>query len=273
VTVVARTAEVRDTTSLIDIVREIAVAGFAGLIVGPLVGGLGGRLFMRVAGAVTPEAMQGASTEAGFTIGEITLEGTLGLMIFAGIPAGIAGATLFVIFAPWLGWAGRWRGVAFGVVLFAVTSAVSDVMNPDNVDFRLIRNEAFLVASIVALFLAFGASMDAVVRRLDRRLPAAELAAIGWRLGWGAIAVIGLVLGGTLLPVALFTSSFCDCDPPFAAASFVAVTAVGTVSSWFVGGSGARIRDVVRAIGYAGLAGTTVFGLARALSDAAEIIS
>ena len=53
--------------------REIAVIGIAGAIVGVLVGGLGSRIFMRIAGAVAPDAMQGATTEAGARIGEITL--------------------------------------------------------------------------------------------------------------------------------------------------------------------------------------------------------
>src|SRR5688572_6226234 len=121
------------------IVRDIAVTGIAGLLVGTIVGGLGSRLFMRIAGAVAPEAMQGATTEAGARIGEITLGGTIALVVFVGIPAGILGAAFAVIYRPWLAWTGRWRGVALGVVLFALASAASDVMNPDNVDFRMIR--------------------------------------------------------------------------------------------------------------------------------------
>ena len=259
---------------MLAIVRRIAIAGLAGLIVGPVVGGLGARLFMRIAGALAPAAAQGATTEAGFTIGEVTFRESLGLVLFAGIPAGIFGATLAVIAGPWLVWAGRWRGLALGVLLFAIGSAVSDVMNRDNIDFLLIGHEVVVIGMILLLFLAFGVAMDAVMRRLDRRLPAAAEASIGWRVTWGAITAIGALLGGLTVSLSSFTSSFCSCDPPILAASSVVVMAVATAASWVleVRGSAPEDHALVRAIGYAGLAGAVGFGLARAVSDASDII-
>ena len=102
------------------LVRHIATVGISGIVTGLMVGGLGGRLFMRIAGATAPESAQGARTEAGFRVGEVTAAGTIELVVFVGIFVGIVGAVLFGVFRPWLSWAGRYRGAAFGVVLFAL---------------------------------------------------------------------------------------------------------------------------------------------------------
>ena len=51
--------------------RHIVAVGLAGLAAGFLVGGLGGRVFMRIAAAAASPLVQGATTEAGASIGEI----------------------------------------------------------------------------------------------------------------------------------------------------------------------------------------------------------
>jgi len=262
----------RGSVGVAALVREIAVVGIAGLLVGVVVVGLGGRLFMRIADAVTPDPIQGATTEAGARIGEITLGGTLAIVIFVGIPAGIVGAALAVMYLPWLAWARRWRGVAFGVVLFALASASSDVMNPDNIDFLLIRNGTLMVALIFALFVAFGVAMDTSVRALDRRLPAGETGSRA-RATYTAITAIGLALVALMLPLALFTSGFCSCDPPIVASASALVAGAGTVLTWFARdrSTASSVMRVARALGYGGLAGTLAFGLARAIADASDI--
>ena len=153
--------------SVFGLVRHIAIGGIAGLVTGIVVGGGGGRLFMRIAGAAARDAAQGATTEAGFTVGEVTFGGTVALIVFVGVFVGVVGAALYLIFRPWLSWTGRWRGVAVGVVLFAAGSATSDVMNPDNFDFLILGNSLLLVALIASLFLAFGFMIDAVFGFLD----------------------------------------------------------------------------------------------------------
>lgn len=254
--------------------RCITVAGLAGLITGVMVGGFGGRLFMRIAGAAAPDRVQGAGTEAGFTVGEVTAPGTIGLVVFIGIFVGVIGAAIFVASMPWLSWAGRWRGVLLGVVLFAAGSATSDVMNPDNFDFLILRNEVLLVGLIVVLFLAFGVVLDWAFRFLGRRI---RKAGGRWRAADGvfiAIAAIGLMLTLAVVP-ALFTRSVCDCDPPLAASWSIIVMGVGTVLWWtsaLVTRSGTRTRIAAGALGYIGLAGVLGFGLIRAVSDAVEII-
>ena len=273
----SRLAPAEDTisrTTGTELVRSIAVVGIAGLVTGIAVGGIGSRLFMRISGAAAGAAAQGATTEAGETVGAITLEGTMGLVIFVGIGTGIFGAVFYATFRPWLAWAGRYRGLAFGVVLFAVTSATSDVLNPDNFDFALLENRALNVTLIVLLFLGFGLVMDLMVGVLGRRLPAGDEHHMGARVAYGAITGLGVMIALLGMPPLLFSPS-CDCDAPIIASLFVVVTAVGTLALWAaeIGGRSDRSLSIARILGLSGLAGTLVFGLWRAGSDAAAILT
>lgn len=254
-------------SNLAALVRHIAVVGYSGLITGVLVGGLGSRIFMRIAGATGRPSAQGAGTEAGFTVGEITLDGSLSLVIFVGIFAGILAALLYAVFRPWLAWAGRLRGVVFGAVLFGIASASSDVMNPDNVDFLILGNRLLNVLMIGGLFLVFGVVMEEVYRLLDRKLPGASE-----RIGFGSamLAVVGTPVA-LLLAISIMFGNSCDCDPPIIAAWFVVLTGIGTVL-WWVSARRLRLRLPATVIGYVGLIGAAGFGLVRAISDAAEII-
>lgn len=250
------------------VARHVAVIGLAGVTTGVLVGGIGSRLFMRIAGATGRDAAQGATTEAGFTVGEITFGGTVALVLFVGVLFGILGAALYTVFRPWLAWAGRFRGVMFGIVLFAVGSASSDVMNPDNFDFVILGNGLIDVLLIVALFLAFGIVMEEVHRALDRRVPGDPGRG---SIVFAAISLFGLLLAAPLVITVMFGDSGCDCDPPILAAWLTAVAAVGTVL-WWLSSRHSRAGFPARLAGYLGLFGATGVGLARAISDAAEII-
>lgn len=247
--------------------RYVAVAGVAGLVTGVLVGGIGSRIFMRIAGASGRDLAQGLRTEAGFNVGEVTVGGTIALVVFVGVLFGIVGAALYVVVRPWLAWAGRWRGLAFGMVLFAIGSASSDVMNPDNRDFFLLDRDVLNVVMIVLLFLSFGVTMEAIHRRLDARMPTGDTATAAY----SGIGAFGLLLATPLLVVTMFTEDGCSCGPSPWIAWFTVVSAIGTVLWWF-GGRNGRWSLPGRVLGYVGLAGATAFGLVRAISDAAEII-
>lgn len=248
-------------------IRQVSVIGWSGLVTGVVVAGIGSRVFMRIAGATGRAAAQGAETEAGFRVGELTLGGTIALVVFVGIFTGIIGAALYAVFRPWLWWAGRLRGLVFGVVLFAIGSASSDVMNPDNVDFLILGNDVINVVMIVALFLAFGVVIEEFHRALDRRVsPAGDQISAGF----AAFAAVGALLSIPLTIGTMFGSG-CDCTPPLIAAWFTIVAGVGTVL-WWVSGRRRAIRLPAQLLGYAGLVGATAFGLVRAISDAAEIL-
>jgi hypothetical protein len=260
--------------TVVGLARQVAISGLAGLFTGILVGGIGGRLFMRLAGAAASGAAQGRGTEAGFTVGEVTLGGSLALVIFIGIFTGIAGAILFVVFAPWLSWARHWRGFLFGVVLFGAASATSDIMNPDNIDFRILKNPVLLVSAIFVLFLVFGLVMDSSFRFLDRRLPRTEGRGGIIAAPYVTLALVGLLVFVVFMPL-FFTEGACDCEPPVFASSSIVLAGLGTVLWWataLFSSIPTASRRVAAVLGYAGLAGVLAFGLFRAFSDAIEII-
>lgn len=274
-TIVASPEDGTQITSAAQLVRYIAIAGLAGLATGVAVGGVGSRLFMRIAAATAVDSAQGALTEAEAHVGAITFAGTMAIVVFVGIGAGIAGAVFYAIFRPWLGWAGRYRGLAFGVVLFAVGSATSDVLNPDNFDFALLDNRVISVSLIVILFLGFGLVMDRVFGIFDRRLPLGDEQHRKARVVYGAITGIGVALTALMMPALLFARSSCACDPPIVASTFVVITAAGTFVLWasLIGARSDRSGSIARALGMSGLLGTCLFGLWRAGSDAIAILS
>ena len=259
--------------------RHITIAGLAGVFTGILVGGIGGRLFMRLAGAAAPEIAQGRRTEAGFSVGEVTFGGSLGLVIFIGLFTGVVGAILFVVFLPWMTWARRWRGVLFGVVLFAIGSATSDMMNPDNIDFRILENPVLLVVAIFLLFMAFALVMDSAYRFLDQRMPGARDGSGSVNAPYIALSLVGLLAFVVVLPAffsGVSNESFCQCDAPIAASLSMVLAGVGTLMWWAtalfsVMPSWSRIISAI--LGYTGVAGVLIFGLSRAISDAIEIIA
>jgi hypothetical protein len=71
------------------LVRPLAGCVAAGIVVGFIVAGLGSRLVMRALAIVDSDAT-GTFTENGNQVGDITLDGTLGLVMFIGVPSGVA---------------------------------------------------------------------------------------------------------------------------------------------------------------------------------------
>ncbi|MEO6207739.1 MAG: hypothetical protein ABIP77_07275, partial [Candidatus Limnocylindrales bacterium] len=84
-----------------EVLREITRGGLAGLIVGVVLAGVGGRLVMRLATLLVPSA-DGAFTENGNRIGDITLGGTLGIVIGLGLLFGAVSGSVWVTIRRWL---------------------------------------------------------------------------------------------------------------------------------------------------------------------------
>ena len=77
------------TTRLGDLARVLAVGSLSGLATGVLFIGPAGRLVMRLLAATSPDA-HGRITEADEVVGRITVGGTIGFVLFVGLPAGFA---------------------------------------------------------------------------------------------------------------------------------------------------------------------------------------
>jgi len=253
--------------------RFIFTVGLAGIGAGVLVGGVGGRLVMRASSLLSPDVSgTGVRSEQGFRVGEVTLEGSIELVVFIGIFSGLFGAVYFAITRPWLMWAGKWHGAAFGLFLFAIGSAISDVLNRDNIDFVVLDNITVIVLLFFALFVLFGITIAWLYGWLDRRLPKPDdtspMAVI-----YALASLLSLMfVGGALMM--LVTDEGCDCNPSLVSGMAFAVLAAVTVALWAVHqtSGGSRAQKVLTTIGWAALAVAFVAGAVRAISDIADII-
>ena len=150
------------------VLRDIARGGIAGFVVGIVVAGLGGRIVMRLAALIVP-ASAGRFTENGNQIGDITLSGSLGLILLGGLFFGTFGGTVWVVIAPWIPGAGLRRAILAMPIAVALTGG--SLIQAGNPDFRILRHDGLVVAMLIALVALAGLSIALLDGWLDRRLP------------------------------------------------------------------------------------------------------
>jgi len=181
---------------LAEPIRDIARGGLAGLFTGILVAGIGGRVVMRAAALLVPEAT-GQFTENGNRIGEITLSGTMSLVLAGGLFFGLFGAVVWVVVSPWIPGGPRTRAVLAMPIAICLTGiALVQARNPD---FQVLRHDVTTVGLLLALVALAGLTIAAFDRWLDRRLPAAGASA----LADGVYLALTLAGGGLIFPIVL----------------------------------------------------------------------
>ena len=164
----------------------------AGGVAGVLVGGIGGRIAMRVAALTARDAAQGLITEAGATIGKFTFEGTAFLVVGVGIGSALAGTAFYLATLPWLPRRRRWRAAAFGGLELAVFGTV--LLDPGNPDFAILGRPLLDVLVLGSLFVVHGVALVMLVEP-SGRLVSAVARGDRWRAR--------LVAAGTFLAMAL----------------------------------------------------------------------
>lgn len=234
--------------------RHLGLASLAGAIGGVVVGGLLGRVVMRISGFVAGPSLVGVTTENGNRVGDITFAGTVALIMFIGLPFGLLGGIVYAIVEPWLRRARPWHGLAYGAGLLLAVGFL--VLDPSNFDFTRFGVPLLNVAMFAALFLIFGVVIawlfDALQRQRDGNGRAARVVDI---LAW-------LSLVPALAVVALFVGGGAGLEPPLAIL-IVAAILVPAVVLW---------RGLPRAIGYASIAAMLLFGAARTLSGLPDLV-
>ena len=216
------------------IVREIAIGGLAGVIAGVIVAGFGGRMFMRLAAAIDPSAL-GAITSNGNSVGVITLEGSLGFVVFVGMLVGVSVGVHWVVVAPWLPWTGVARALANGVIAAALGSLF--VVRSGEPDFQLLRPEAAILAMLIGLVAILGVAVALIDDFLERRSPAAHAASARTRALYWIFLAIGLVLA-PLAVGAYFSSESPGFHPPMDVGAAMLVVGAATLTWWTL-----RVRD------------------------------
>jgi hypothetical protein len=148
-----------------------ALRGFAAVFVasglaGLLVGGLGSRVAMRIAALTARDVARGLTTEAGATVGRITLEGTVFLVLFAGVGSALVGTAFYLTTRAWLP-RRRWvRPLAFGGLELAVFGTT--LLDPGNPDFTILGRPLVNVLLFGSLFALHGVVLVMLVEPCGR---------------------------------------------------------------------------------------------------------
>jgi hypothetical protein len=150
-------------------VRAAVVGIVGGIIAGVLIGGLGGRLVMRVLAVSSGDSAQGLVTEAEETVGEITLAGSVGFVVFNGIFFGTIGGIGYLLIRRWLPATPWLGGLIYGMALLGL--APLDALDPDNSDFAILTPTWLAVLLVSCLFPLFGMTAASAIERFDRTWP------------------------------------------------------------------------------------------------------
>jgi hypothetical protein len=239
----------------IALARHLGMATLSGVIAGVVVGGLLGRVVMRISGFTAGPALVGVTTENGNRVGDITVGGTLGLVVFVGVGTGLLGGVLYALVEPWLRRLRPWHGLAYGVGLLAALGFTT--LDPANFDFTRFGVPALNVAMFAALFVIFGVAIawlfDALRNlRAGTGMAARAVDILAWLALVPLVAVVVLFIGGAA-----------GVDPLLAVA-VVAVLLVPAIVRW---------RGLPPAIGYASLIGVVLLGAVRTLSGLPQLLA
>jgi hypothetical protein len=175
----------------------LALVLICGSAVGILVVGTGGRLAMRLLAATSPDA-QGQITEAQEVVGDISFGGTMGFILFGGLPFGMAVAAAYVVLHRALP-RGAVGGAALGLFLLIALGVISEPLRPENPDFGIVGPGWLAVAVFTLLALVTGASVAVSVARVSQFLPLPRWSALLFL----PLAVLATAAGGRVLPVAI----------------------------------------------------------------------
>ncbi len=153
--------------------RGVAVALVGGFWAGALVTGPAVRLIMRLLAATAGDGAQGAITEAEEVVGEISVDGTIGLYLFGGVLPGMLSGAIYVACRRWLP-SGRLGGLAFGVLHLVVAATRIDPLRPGNADFDIVGPGWLAALTFGLAAIVHGMAVVAIANRFSNRFPTAD---------------------------------------------------------------------------------------------------
>jgi hypothetical protein len=152
------------TAAFMRNVRAVGVAVLAGGLAGALVFGLGARVVMRFSGVLAGPELQGTRTANFNVVGNVTVGGTISLII-GGVSLGIYIGLFYAVARPWLSPLGRWQPLVTGALTLAVFGTT--ILTPLNRDFVVFGPAIVNVVLFAALFVGFGALLASWVYAMD----------------------------------------------------------------------------------------------------------
>lgn len=226
--------------------RRVSTAVVAGVSMGALIGGIGGRIAMFVLRVTSDPALHGAKTDDGFIIGQIS-GATLFLVIITSA-LGVLGGAFYLAVRSWL--PQRWRAALFG--LFGGILGGAGAIRPDGIDFTLLDPLPLAIAMFIALPAIYGVVVSRLIERWLRE-DSGPGASQAWTLG-----LIPLLVVAFLGPVGIGV-------------------AVGMLALWIVHRTAPRVArlwgsPVVVWIGRAGLVVVTAVALTSLVRDVTQIV-
>jgi hypothetical protein len=149
---------------------SLTVAMVSGAAAGILAAGAGGRLVMRLLALTAGADAQGQITEAEEIVGRITVDGTLGFVVFTGLFFGPVSGAAYLLLRRWLP-AGRAGGLAYGALLLVVAGTRLEPLRRANPDFDLVGPGWVSVVAFTVLVVFHGALVAALAARVSRAVP------------------------------------------------------------------------------------------------------
>ncbi len=147
---------------------DIGIIG--GVVAGLVAAGAGGRLTMRLLAVTAGDRAQGRITEADEVVGEITVGGTIGFVVFGGLFAGFVSALIFLLLRKWLP-SGPAGGLLLGAFLLITLGSSVEPLRSNNPDFDLVGPDWLAASIFTALTFLHALVIVAVMARLSRSLP------------------------------------------------------------------------------------------------------
>lgn len=179
-----------------DALERVRLIVLAGVTLGVVVGGVGGRVAMGVLRLTSPDTVVGLTSDDGFEIGQVTLGGTYNLLV-VGAALGVLGAALHGLVAPWLIGPGWFQHVTVALGSGAVVGSM--LVHTDGVDFAALEPAWLAIATFIAIPALFGGLVGPVLERLAR--PGAW-SGTGWRRPALPVLAVGC-MPLTIFPVAV----------------------------------------------------------------------
>jgi hypothetical protein len=160
-------------------VRLCSATVVIGAATGALIGGVGGRLAMRILFLTSDQSVKGLTSDDGFEIGRFTLTDTLNLILLTAV-VGVVAALLYLVARPFVARFGRATVPAMAVFYGVLGGAM--MVHRDGVDFNVLEPAGLAIALFVAICAGFGAVVAWLVDAAARQG--------GWpfRLSWWLLA-------------------------------------------------------------------------------------
>jgi hypothetical protein len=167
----------------------------AGALCGLISAGIGSRVVMRII-TLLNEDRDGVMTDASATVGDVSLSGTLGLLLL-GTVFGVLGGLLYLGVRRWLWVPKAWRGLAFGVLTMVTVG--QPLFDPANVDFQIFEPVLVVLGLFAMLFLVNGLLLAPLMGRIHPEPTYAESSRVpkiaGVVLALAALAGLAVTAG------------------------------------------------------------------------------